>query len=140
MGYTHYWRQENGPIPEGAWAEICVDAKALIAAAPCRLAWEVDRPERPPQIDGAVIRFNGAPKPDGCETFLLEREGKGFAGCKTRGQPYDQVVTAVLACAVERAPDHIRVSSDGDDRDWAEPLAWATAVLGRAVALPLRRG
>jgi hypothetical protein len=135
MGYTHYWRQ-NKSIPSDRWQKIADDAFKLISAAPCKLAYEEDDPE-PPYVGSYVIRFNGTPDPDGHETFILERvPSDSFSFCKTASKPYDTVVCAVLAIAKEHCSDAIKVTSDGDERDWKEPLAWASQVLGREVKYP----
>jgi hypothetical protein len=138
MGYTHYWRM-NQDIPRDAWAKIQADAAKIIAASPAKLALEYDEPERLPICDGIEIRFNAADEDESCETFVLRPEMQDFEFCKTRQYPYDTPVCAILACAAEHAPNAIRVSSDGDEGDWAEPLAWASKVLGRTVPSPISK-
>ena len=138
MGYTHYWRQENGEIPAAAWANITADARMLIHAAAMRqihLWREYDEPDTAPLVDAEGIFFNGTGD-EGHETFVLNRDGEDFQFCKTAYKRYDLVVVAILAAAQQHAPDHIKVSSDGDAESWAAGLAFAKEVLGRDVPLP----
>ena len=145
MGYTHYWYQPVGTeIPADAWTKIAADARKLVESAPCLLLHEYDEPGTTPEITGSVIWFNGAGG-EGHETFVLERtpsgriyDGRHFSFCKTARKPYDRVVIAILACAAEHAPDHIQVSSDGTRDEWQPGLDWASAVLGRAIADPVK--
>jgi hypothetical protein len=145
MGFTHYWHQPVGtPIPADAWAKIAADARKLVESAPCTLLAEYDEPGTTPEITGSAIWFNGAGG-EGHETFFLERtpsgriyDGEHFSFCKTARKPYDRVVIAILACAAEHAPEHIRVESDGDEEDWRPGLGWASAVLGRPITLPVK--
>ena len=143
MGYTHYWYQKE--IPAERWPLIAADARKLIDAAQkdgIKLLLEYNDPRSRPQINDEIIRFNGAGG-EGHETFLLVRDqdpgrrGDGFAFTKTANKPYDRVVCAILARARHHAPDYIRVSSDGDERDWHDHLAWAAKVLGEPVAFPV---
>ncbi len=135
MGYTHYWRAKNGGLftPE-EWKKITDDVQKLIAASDVPLLFEEDSNE-PPSITDDLIRFNGKLH-DGHETFWFQRDLEHFQFCKTAAKPYDKVVVACLAVALQHAPDKIRVSSDGDERDWKEGLDWASAVLGRTIPCP----
>jgi hypothetical protein len=147
MGYTHYWHQ-TGPIDPDDWEKIKADAAKLfehhqMVVPENRIAYEDDRPNDPPIVDDDYIGFNGIGD-NGHETFLLEREPTGrkyerkfFAFCKTAQKPYDSVVCAVLACVAEHTST-IEVSSDGRANEWAPALAWASDVLGRPIAFPVK--
>ncbi len=78
------------------------------------------------------------------ETFLLLKKPilrKGqtepFASCKTAFKPYDIAVTAILAAAKMIAPDKIRLSSDGEVKDWAEGTAIARYFLKDVRRIPI---
>lgn len=135
MGYTHYWEAES-EITTEQWEKIAQDSRKLIEASPAPIWFEDDQPEAAPHIGDGLIRFNGAGA-DGHETFWLDRENAEFAFCKTAAKPYDLVVCAILAVVKEHAPQ-VRVSSDGDARDWAAPLRWASDILKRPILLPFR--
>jgi hypothetical protein len=142
MGYTHYWYhdQAKGAISVEAWAKITADAKLIIAAAGARnirLWHEYDEPGTEPTVSSEQIFLNGA-EGEGYETFVLARLGDDFQFCKTARQPYDVVVTAILAVAKEHAPDFLRISSDGDPEEWEDGLALAAQATGRVVPLPLK--
>lgn len=141
MGFTHHWYQEHGAIPPEAWADITVDVRRLFRASPVALRGSL--PSDPPQLDAFSITLNGVP---GGQLFKLQRNpARRFAFCKTAFQPYDLVVTAILAVVAshvgEATPDPmIRVLSDGDAEHWREPLAWASRTLGRPIPDPIKRG
>ena len=126
MGYTHYWESES-PISPDVWAAICADAKTLIAAFPPIV--------RDLKVDDEQIFFNGS-----CESFVFLRLGS-WECCKTRGQPYDKLVCAVLSVAAQWCPG-LSVGSDAqlqrDESLWIDAIAWASEVLGRSLNLPLR--
>jgi hypothetical protein len=126
MGYTHYWETKS-PISPDVWAAICADAKTLIAAfAP--IIQDLD-------VNDEEIFFNGS-----CDSFVFLRRG-GWECCKTRGEPYDRLVCAVLAVAAQRSSG-LAVGSDaqlqGDESLWIDAIAWASEVLGRRLDLPWR--
>jgi hypothetical protein len=125
MGYTHYWRQENGPIDPESWDRIRADAEKLIEAARAGdvaiCGWDGTGE---PVVDGHEIRLNGEGPDLDHETFALTRTGDAFGFCKTARKPYDAVVAGILARAVHHAePGAIEVSSDGDVHDWAQTIA-----------------
>jgi hypothetical protein len=126
MGYTHYWESE-APIAPDVWAAICADAKTLIAAFPPII--------QDLKVDDNEISFNGA-----CDSFVFLRLG-GWECCKTRGEPYDKLVCAILAVAAQRYPG-LAVGSDAQLQDdeslWIDAIDWASEVLGRNLPLPLR--
>jgi hypothetical protein len=136
VGYTHYWRAKNdGPIPAPAWDKICEDAKNIIARSTVPVQLEYDE-AGPVVINGDAIRLNGVGDA-GHETFLFERNLDDFTFCKTAQKPYDVIVTAILACAVEHAPEYVRVSSDGGEEDWSDGIDLATEATGRPVPCPI---
>lgn len=138
MGYTHYWNNKKS-IPPDVWAKICDDADKILAASPVPLSWEYNdsrAPEVTREGKGAVIRFNG-PGDEGCETFYVEPNVVKFEFCKTRREPYDIVVTAMLAMIADHHPA-FSVSSDGDPAEWEEGLDLAQKVLGRPIKSPLQ--
>jgi hypothetical protein len=127
MGYTHYWESETS-ISSDVWAAICADAKTLIATFPPII--------RDLTVDDEEIFFNGS-----CDSFEFLRRGD-WAFCKTRGEPYDKLVCAILAVAAQRYP-RLAVRSDAQLQDdeslWIDAIAWASEVLGRRLNLPWRR-
>jgi hypothetical protein len=74
------------------------------------------------------------------DTFLLaqrytrrpwEREhGESIDSCKTAYKPYDLLVTGCLVILKHHFPDQVRVSSDGDSRDWDDARRLCQHVLG----------
>jgi len=124
MGYTHYWESKTG-IPADVWEGICEDAKQLTAA--------FSSPIRDLTISKLEIFFNGD-----CESFELTR-APVWECCKTRREPYDKLVCAVLAVAAQRFPE-LNVGSDalweGDESLWDSAMEWAGKVLGRDVPKP----
>jgi hypothetical protein len=55
----------------------------------------------------------------GHDTFDLSSQPKSFACRKTARKPYDETVTAILIRAKVRAGDAIKISSDGDWKEWS---------------------
>ena len=72
------------------------------------------------------------------ESFCLYRveepkpylDGKMFGFCKTAYKPYDLLVTACLIVAKHHLGNGIRVSSDGESRDWEDARRLCQQVLG----------
>lgn len=157
MGYTHYWHQKRN-FTTAEWLAITADTRAVLANAAkdgIDLLYERDS-NKPPLIDSETIRFNGNGD-EGHETFVLERKRRAkrdyedaaeykrdgsFNFCKTARKPYDAVVTAVLLIAAHVAPNAIKLSSDGENTDWARGLAMAQAAGGESITIPpeLHRG
>lgn len=150
MGYTHYWNQKRNFTP-AEWRAITADTRAVLdnPSLGIDLLYEDDSNE-PPLVDDDVIRFNGR-LDDGHETFILERKRRAkwdyedadeykrygaFEFCKTARKPYGAVVTAVLLIARHVAPGAIKLSSDGDNTDWARGLAMAQAAGGESITIP----
>lgn len=126
MGYTQYWTLKKA-IPEESWTAICTDAAKLIEAFR-----EVSNVE----VNENDIVFDGS-----CERFRLSRFPKRSHGfCKTRHEPYDKLICAVLMVARQHCPDIIAVASDacmGSQPDgWPAAARWASKVLGYKVTTP----
>lgn len=161
MGYTHYFRQHRNASRE-EWERIRLLTTKLFEALPPDVRID-DQNGGPPIADQTHIWFNGI-EDEGCETFQLTRcrralrdyeeaernrmspaerrkfDAEGvFDFCKTRGEPYDLVVCAVLAVAayVTRRDPAWTISSDGEPADWQPGLDWATRTLGFLVPCPL---
>lgn len=124
MGYTHYWESKT-EIPADVWEGICKDTKQLAAA--------FDSPIRDLTISKVEIFFNGD-----CESFELTR-APAWECCKTRREPYDKLVCAVLGVAAQRFSE-LNVGSDalweGDESLWDNAMEWAGEVLRRDVPKP----
>ena len=142
MGYTHYWYQQRD-ITEIEWDLIRTDASNILDGAGNTIAWEYDEPTRAPELSPELIRFNGIAD-QGCETFYLERqkaekkdyvtaqsyaEDGAFNFCKTRNQPYDTYVTAILSAINQMAPTALCIASDGEKADWLGGVALANEKL-----------
>jgi hypothetical protein len=110
MGYTHYWINIQ-TINSEQWRDICAFAHKTIKEENVPLLFEYDEPETEPDINEALIRFNGDDE-DGHETFLLEREATDFQFCKTSRKPYDVVVGKILNHAMSVCPTF---STSNDD-------------------------
>ena len=149
MGYTHYWRQKE-TLNQSDWALVVEDARAILEKTTVPLAWEYDESDRPPQIDGELVRFNGLGD-DGHETLYLTRQRRdlydyekqfedakdgAFSFCKTAYKPYDVVVVAVLACLSDRFPEAFTVSSDGEEDEWLAGLILAREATERTIDVP----
>jgi hypothetical protein len=127
MGYTHYWQLKK-TIPEEQWALICADSLKLIEAF-CDV--------QNVKVNGTDIVFDG----EGCERFRLSRyPNRSHGYCKTRHEPCDKLICAVLMIAEQHSPEMISVSSDacmGSQPDgWPAAARWASKVLGYKVKTP----
>lgn len=132
MGYTHYFPAQRDFTPD-EFARLGDAARKIIAQAsqgvtPVQLAAEYDDPTEPPQIDGELIRFNGAGE-EGYETFYLPRCREGAIFCKTAHRPYDVVVVAVLIAADTIAPGALTITSDGEPDEWQAGLTLASRAI-----------
>jgi hypothetical protein len=131
MGYTHYWRSERA-IQDAAREPFLQAVRKVLAHPSCpATAYECDEPNKPAQTNDGVVRFNG-PGHFGCETFWLNLEGRRNF-CKTRGQPYDRAVIAVLTLAHYFDPGWLEISSDGHARDWINGVNLARCVVPDAL-------
>ncbi len=136
MGYTHYW--DSVSLLNDEYRAAVEDCIAIVRASPVPLVNGMGEKGTKPELsvlDG-IVRFNGAP-PDDFETFEVRPLGaRDF--CKTgfmRIRPYDIVVVACLARLAEAG---LSVRSDGDPKDWADGIAFASKVLGRDILCPIK--
>ena len=132
MGYTHYWRPQRD-FTDAEWTHIVTDVEALVD--PERLPSDIHLIHRDADdvaLEGIYaasgrILFDAEP---GCETFLLDKyRVSSFEFCKTRREPYDLVVCAVLLLCQYHAPGALVISSDGDLSDWSEAIDWVKRTL-----------
>jgi hypothetical protein len=106
MGYTRYWTIKN---------ELD-DSKFIKFKDICSRVIELlNIPLDDIIIDDSVVRFNGIGD-NAHETFVFSKN-IGFNFCKTQRKPYDAVVCACLATAIEIFGSDINVSSDGNNND-----------------------
>lgn len=115
MGYTHYWNPTRG-FSDSEWVQLRDFVPSLFQVAGesgVALGNGIGRTGSEPVVDDEVIAFNGIGE-NGYETFMLKKDGTGFAFCKTARKPYDAVVVAVLVRASEIS-DGFMWSSDGDN-------------------------
>ncbi len=135
MGYSHYWENKED-CPADRWATICTAVRKLLASNPqIRVAFECDEPNKPPQIDDDVIRFNGHSNM-AYETFTLDRRWCRD-NCKTGGRPYDVLVVAVLTIAHNVSRSTWQIRSDGKPNDWSPGMKLAAEALGKPVVCPI---
>jgi hypothetical protein len=140
-GYTHYytWKQP----PDDASLKACVaDMNRLIEARKSILV----SPDLRESIPGSVnlsptnVDFNGIGN-HACEPFVFPfvfPEHSSFNFCKTRGEPYDQVVTACLLVARDHfPPSTLEIKSDGEWEDWKEGAILYSSVFGRPARNPM---
>lgn len=99
-----------------------------------------------PEIAEGLISFNSVGEeahesfvfpPDLEEQAFNRDKSEVFEFCKTAHKTYDPVVVACLAIAKDILGDEIKVSSDGDRKDWNEGVALACKVTGREIANPI---
>jgi len=136
MGYTHYWefkvhdRGHQSKV-EAQYQKAVSDCKKIVARYQRR--WEKGDWNRlsgvtahAPQYMGVQLNGTGDLAH---ETFWLRdhyRTNDPFNFCKTAQKPYDEVVTACLIVLKHRLPNHVDVSSDGEEMDWLPGLLLAT--------------
>lgn len=126
MGYTHYWSLRRDLTDDEAEG-IAADTRAIVEASTVPV-WGWDGTGEPTYSEpNRCFALNG-----GCETFAISRK-EGWDFCKTRGLPYDEIVTASLLAAKARLGDAIRLSSDGDAPDWEDGRDLAFRALGHEV-------
>ena len=148
MSYGHYWGREKA-IPGDAFTAVADDARRIIAdVAPALGLFGGIKVKGPtgsgaPIIDADHICFNGSPAK---ETFWIARDvalkspgqapdeqGVYWDFVKTGSLPYDTVVVAVLIALKTHVP-HVRLSSDGGEREWATGIALYQRATGRTVS------
>lgn len=140
-GYTHYytWKQP----PDDASLKACVaDMNRLIEARKSILV----SPDLRDSIPGSLklnptnVDFNGIGD-RACEPFVFPfvlPEHSSFNFCKTRGEPYDQIVTACLLVARDHfPPSALEIESDGEWEDWKDGAILYSSVFGRPARNPM---
>ena len=123
MGYTHYWTV-LGSLSQEQKQGIANDAIKIIETAGeqgIRICYDHDEPHKDPVVTADEIWLNGV-QHEGHETFYFDPTKRNWQFCKTARKPYDAVVGAILLSALNHAPKLIRVSSDGEEKDWAAPF------------------
>jgi hypothetical protein len=143
MGYTHYWKR-YGEHDETKWKKFTDDVKHLLGIIDevpfflekrILLAGETD--DTPPVVTEDEVIINGK-RPNDCEHFFIQKETRkidpeskkyfmdsdvdDFSFCKTRCEPYDLVVVAVLCLYKYHFGNSVEISSDGDERDLEEGI------------------
>lgn len=144
MGYTHYWEFQkpskgNTAKLEKNYQQAVKDITKVVTyikknvvnlsgyTVHCKLG----------QYGG--VNFNGVGS-DSHETFYLRehyKQNEDFNFCKTARKGYDIAVCAALAILKYRLGDYVKVSSDGDSRDWKEGIEIAKKVLKRKISNPI---
>lgn len=151
MGFTHYFKRP-ATLPKKEWKQFVEEIEMLKSNLPehgitagCFFkdehieiaGWngkEYDDPEAPIyDRSEESIAFNGIGD-FGHESFVLERVVKPeknsrykkgeliFSFCKTARKPYDTFVCLVLISFKRWFMGKVRVSSDGNEEDWAPAL------------------
>jgi hypothetical protein len=123
MGYTHYWYYNA--IPRPVFRKILEDFLKLPG-------WEDELAGGSgsgcPKANSASIIFNGIGE-RAHETFVIGVKADGnihrpgdmaFHFCKTARKEYDKYVVACLTIVKHYVGDAIRISSDGNNDEWAE--------------------
>lgn len=72
-------------------------------------------------------------------TGHVTEKGEVFSCCKTAYKPYDILVTACMIIAKHHLGDGIRLSSDGDERDWEDGRKLCQFALGYGEDFRLER-
>lgn len=152
MGYTHYWRHTTS-FNDAQWTRIVNAYTDLLKAAhhkglPLSIGPDTNiamsnhafLAERSKLLDNheEPIFFNGVG--DGAhETVVLHKEAveDPFEFCKTAMKPYDAMVTAFLSAVGSWYPDHISISSDGEEDDWQAGVSFARATLDDTITVPI---
>tara|TARA_B100001013_G_scaffold342045_1_gene267431 strand:- start:616 stop:1137 length:522 start_codon:yes stop_codon:yes gene_type:complete len=141
MGYTHYWYREE-ELDSDNFSNAIKDIALLLSyteqqeidagyahAKQIVEVYELNRRE---------INFNGIGE-DGHENFRIADVFKDnynkdelwkFDFCKTARKPYDKYVVACLYIFKYHLGDDIKITSDGDEKDWKEGLQMVQDILG----------
>jgi len=108
VGYTRYWTIKN-ELDDSKFIEFKDICSRIIELLNIPLDNII--------IDtrNHFVRFNGVGD-NAHETFVFSKN-IGFNFCKTQRKPYDAVVCACLATAIEIFGSNINVSSDGNNND-----------------------
>jgi len=133
MGYTHYWNF-GAFINKADYERALRECRKVIRNSLTPLAnWSG---EGNPLLRNG-FNFNGVG--DDChENFRMGKEPiRNEWFCKTARKPYDVIVVACLCILQDCLGEGIDVSSDGDPHEWETGKAFACAILGRKLAIPL---
>ena len=144
MGYTHYWEFSSN---RGKTAQY--EKKYQLAIAKCAkviryysdtfggLSGYTAHDKK--RVYGG-LKVNGS-REYSHEDFCMREhlsENEGFNFCKTAQKPYDTVVVACLIIMRHYLGDSIRVSSDGDRREWNDGLTLVQKVLNlKKIQIPV---
>ena len=150
MGYSHYWNHRR-KFSQPDWQRLLDHIRAVLITARnegLTLSFDGDTPLSAHALTGPLDRsditgpafsLNGVGD-DACESMILHKNRplpsdraskheRFFDFCKTRGDPYDTAVVAILCVAETLYPGHIEISSDGEPREWKEGLELARRAL-----------
>ena len=122
MGYTHYFTQ-HARFTDSEWGCIRADVSEILQAArDIGIEFGDGWGESPlPTLESAFsddgFSFNGLGD-NAHETFAIDKDGNGWAFCKTARKPYDLAVAAILAYLESVYYKKFSVGSDGDLADW----------------------
>lgn len=137
MGYTHYWELNERSFKGSLFSRTVEGMNKIVEASPLVDHWDGhDAGAR--IIKDYRVEFDGIGD-EAHETFCFqafELAGRNFNFCKTAQKPYDIVVTACLSVAADVIGDGIKVSSDGEPKDWEAGARFASEVLGRRIQVP----
>lgn len=137
MGYTHYWYQPK-ELDQDTFRTAAGDCRSVCEklGIPLADAGGDDKPE----FGEDVIALNGAGD-ESYEGFVVDRcfevtarhdpdeHGRYSDFCKTARRPYDLAVQCSLIVLAHYFPA-FKVTSDGEQADWARAMEECQAVLG----------
>lgn len=95
MGYTNYYTMKKGITSFSD--DFMLTCKTIILKSGVAIGDGLDEGGKP-EISCKRICLNGVGK-DSCETFCIDVDEPGWNFCKTRKNPYDVVVKAILILA-----------------------------------------
>src|SRR5215831_13614631 len=140
-GYTHYWTWHEPPS-NVAVTQCVADMNRLIEARKSILVSPDAEGAKPGilKLEASKVDFNGFGD-HACEPFVFPfvlTEKHDFNFCKTRGEPYDEVVTACLIVARDHFPPSVlEISSDGSWQDWTAGATLYATVFGKPAKNPM---
>ena len=138
MGYTHYWSFTPTASKKNFLKAmiLCEKIVAIVQAKDHILANGMGEIGTDPIINGDKLIFNGIGE-EAHETFCLDINNmQDFDFCKTAQKPYDKIVVACLAVLQRVMGKDVKVSSDGDEKDWTKGRQLAKQILGFLPAVP----
>ena len=139
MGYTHYWYQAK-ELDKQTFFKAAYDCRTVCGTLRIPLA-DADGLGFP-NFDAEYIALNGHGE-DAYEAFIVDRVfsgtedayfqpgevGRCFDFCKTAHRPYDLAVQCCLIVLAHYFPA-FKVTSDGEQADWARAMEACQAALG----------